>query len=620
MSKKNNKNTKYTPKPVPERNIGIDYTDEFWKLMGEAVQSSQVDISSINALSNLAQNRESLYQTLDTMAQDPVISAMLEIYTEDATETNEKGQIVWVESEESEVTAYVEFLLESLRIDKHIYKWMYSLVKYGDVYLKLFRESDFKDDLLNKSDRTKLNEKFDNIDVEPSDENVQKLEEARVVAYSQNDRLVNYIDLVPNPAEMFELTKFGKSYAYVKANNLPTLQNDPTNLFNLSQLYKFRRRDVLVYNAVSFVHGALEDNVSRTPEQIQIFLSDDDDLTAQEATIYTVRRGQSILASMYKKWRQVMLLESSLLLNRLTKSSLVRIIEVETADLPKEQVKPYLMRIKNMLEQKASLNIDNNMSEYTNPGPMENNVYVPTHQGVGAINIQQMGGDVNVKDIADIDYFKNGLYATSRIPKQFLGDTDDATGFNGGTSLSIVSSRYAKTVKRIQSVMLQTLTDAINILLLDRGQDRFVNQFTLRMQEPVSQEELDKREARISEIGIVRDVMDLISDIEDESVKFKILKSMLSSAINNTEVLDYIQDEIDDLIKKESEEKSDSDMSSDNDIDSILDERDSDIGDDTSLGDMFSNDNDDVETHDHADEGENLPTPAELDVGDMSEK
>ena len=43
---------------------------------------------------------------------------------------------------------------------------------------------------------------------------------------------------------------------------------------------------------------------------------------------------------------------------------------------------------------------------------------------LGAISIQQLGGDVNVRDIADIDYFKNKLYAAMKIPKQFLGDTD----------------------------------------------------------------------------------------------------------------------------------------------------------------------------------------------------
>jgi len=35
------------------------------------------------------------------------------------------------------------------------------------------------------------------------------------------------------------------------------------------------------------------------------------------------------------------------------------------------------------------------------------------------------------------------------VPKQYIGDTDDATGFNGGTALSIISNRYAKMIKRI---------------------------------------------------------------------------------------------------------------------------------------------------------------------------
>nr|DAE27130.1 MAG TPA: portal vertex protein [virus sp. ctnRj46] len=41
------------------------------------------------------------------------------------------------------------------------------------------------------------------------------------------------------------------------------------------------------------------------------------------------------------------------------------------------------------------------------------------------------------------------MYGALRVPKQFMGFTDDATGFNGGTSLTIISSRYAKMIKRI---------------------------------------------------------------------------------------------------------------------------------------------------------------------------
>ena len=36
-------------------------------------------------------------------------------------------------------------------------------------------------------------------------------------AYKANDHYVHYLEMMPNPAEVFELTKFGKSYAYIIA-------------------------------------------------------------------------------------------------------------------------------------------------------------------------------------------------------------------------------------------------------------------------------------------------------------------------------------------------------------------------------------------------------------------
>ena len=44
------------------------------------------------------------------------------------------------------------------------------------------------------------------------------------------------------------------------------------------------------------------------------------------------------------------------------------------------------------------------MAEYNNAGPIENNVYIPTHGGVGNISTQEIGGDPNVKGLDDINY------------------------------------------------------------------------------------------------------------------------------------------------------------------------------------------------------------------------
>lgn len=609
--------TKINPVPVPETEIGVDTANEFFKDIANLGDSASIDISSLNTFTQLSQNRETLYQVLDTMAQDSTVAAILEIYAEDATETNERGEIVWSESSDPNINKYITYLLKSLNVDKNMYKWVYSLCKYGDLYLKLFRHSDFEDKLFEDStSKSTLNEKFSRIaDKESQNEDIN--ESILLKAYDSEDRLANFIDMVPNPGEMFELTKFGKSYAYLKTNQLPTAVQQQNPVISSYYLYKMRKRDLEIYNAVSFVHATLCDDTPRMPEQVQIFY--DNDLESDNSYTYKVNKGQSILYSSYKIWREMMLLENALLLNRLTKSSILRVIEVEVADMPKERVQPYLQRVKTLVEQKTSISDGDRLTEYTNPGPMENNVYVPTRNGVGALNTQQIGGDINVKDIADIDYFKNKFYGSMKIPKQYLGDTDDATGFNGGTSLSIVSSRYAKTVKRIQSAMIQALTDCINILLIDRGLDSYVNKFTLHMQPPVTQEEIDKRDNLSSEMSIVRDILDMTSDIEDPVTKLKILKALLSQTISNQEVIELVQDEIERL-----EQQVDEGTSDNGELDDELGDMDFGGGnlgggfDD--FGTDFEPDNNDFEEvgpgADLDTEGEDLlPTPDEAGTG-----
>ena len=617
---------KINPVPKPEVNIGIDTDDAFYDSIVEGGESASVDISKINAFTQITNNRETLYETLDIMAQDSTVSAVLETYAEDATEPNEQGDIVWAEASDPKILKYISFLLASLNVNKYIYSWIYSLCKYGDVYLKLFRESDFEDNLLDTEDKNILNEKFESIQDYPYNvlSDKQDLNEDVVIKYyKKDDKLVNYIEMISNPAEMFELTKFGKSYAYIKTNSIPKLTND-TNLFSNFYLYRLRRNDVNIFNAVSFVHACLQDDTPRFPEQVQIF--NNYEMDDKNAYAYSVRRGKSVLYDSYKIWRENMLLENALLLNRITKSALLRIIEVEVADMPKDKVRDRLQRIKSLVEQKSSIDTGNMLSEYVNPGPMENTIYVPTKGGVGAINTQQVGGDVNIRDIADIDYFKNKLFAAWKIPKQFFGETDDSTGFNGGTSLTILSSRYAKTIKRIQATMIQALTDAINILLIDRGLDSYVNKFSLHMQAPITQEELDKRESLSSEIGLVDDTMRMLEGIEDPVLKLKILKSLLSNVISNQEVMGYIQEQIDALEAAQEEEAADDLGGDDMDFGDLGGDLGGDIGGD--FGDLgggdlgggdldlgFDDGSDFAADFEEGAGGESLPSPSDLGGG-----
>lgn len=548
-----------TIEPAPEKQIGIDTNDSFYKNIIDAGINRTLDMSALDSFLTTARSRDQVYSLIDDMSEDSIIASVLETYAEDATETNENGDIVWADSTDADIANYVNYLLKSMRVNKNIYGWVHSLCKYGDVYLRLYRESDYeRDDLFetNVESKTKLNEEVHLSD--PDIDSKEKLDEAvKIKAYTKDDHYVHYLEMVPNPAEMFELTKFGKTYAYIKSEvNSPMVGRRDWFQGSEFMRYRFNKNDIKVYQATEFVHGYLEDNTDRIPEEVSITFDKDGDEDNVHTSTYKVRRGQSLLYNVFKIWRELQLLENSIMLNRVTKSAIVRLFGVEVGDMPKENVGPHLQGIKSLIEQKSALESGKHMNEYTNPGPVENNVYIPTHNGVGAITMQTVGGDVNVGELTDLEYFRDKLFGALRVPKQFFGFVSDNAGFSGGQSLSIISNRYAKMIVRIQNTIVQTLTDAINLMLIDKDLSGYINKFTIKMRKPATQDDVDRKDNLTGNLQVTRDTMDLIDGvIEDNTAKLEILKSMLSSYMSNQDVINIIQEEINKLTEEQPEEQ-----------------------------------------------------------------
>lgn len=557
-----NRKAEAVPKPQPKS--GMDTGGTFYENIIEAGLSSQLDISEIDRFSTISERRNQIYKMFDSMGEDSRISAVLETYAEDATEPNDAGKIMWCESDDSDVANLVTFYLDSMNVDKNLFKWAHALCKYGDVYLRLYRESDEDDHLFSKESIDKRESVDENKRTALKEELKERLDEdIKIRAYNKKtDNYTHYVEMKDNPAEMFELSKFGKTYGFIQADVSQVVDENVSLLYQEYYKYNFQQKDINIYEATEWVHGMLEDNSSRNPEEVTIFTSDDDE--NKNKYTYKVRRGQSILYHAFKIWRELTLLENSLMLNRVTKSSVLRVISSEVKDMPKENVGPHLQSIKNMVEQKTALNTNVSMSEYNSPAPMENTLYVSTRNGVGALTATQIGGDVDVKSIADIDYFLNALFGTLRVPKQYMGYTNDDAGFSGGQSLSIISSRYAKLIKRIQNVLIQMVTDAINLMLIDVGFDSYINKYQLKMQAPTTQEEIDRRDNLSGKIQLTSDIMNMLSDIENQATKLTILKILLSNVINEPEVIEVIQNEIDKL-EKEGVTEEPSDLGGDND-------------------------------------------------------
>ena len=582
-----NKIKKVTPEGK-ESDVGI--SDVMYDNIIQSGINSTIDLSGINSLSQQATTRNEMYNIYDTMCEDGQISAVIKTYAEDATQRNAEGNIVWATSNDSNIAYLINYYIDSLNIDKNIYKWAYSLCKYGDLYIRLYRESEYDDAIFGKKNRNLT-------------------EDVKIKAFKKNDKYAHYVEMVTNPAEMFELTKFGKTVGFIKSPVDGVIVRSQNNIDFMNYAYKFKRNDITIYPPTEFVHAAIEDNVSRYEESVNIFLNDSDYDSDNNAYSYTVKRGQSLLSNVYKTWRELQLLEASVLLNRVTKSSIVRLINVEVGDMPKENVAKTLMGIKQMIEQKAAINKGSGMSEYTNPGPIENNVYVPTHDGVGAISTTQIGGDVDVKSLADLEWYLNKLYGSLQVPKNFFSQNDDAAGFNGGQSLTIISSRYAKTVKHIQNILTQLLKDIFNLILLDKGLDSYINNFEVHIQPPVTQEDIDRMENQSTKVQLSRDIMDMLSDIEDAPARLKILKSLMKNIVTDPDIIKELDEQIELAIAEkepvEEPQQNNTESDDDSEIFSLKDEDESSI----------TNDSEDTEKSDN-----DMYTDINTEEGDTSEK
>ena len=544
----------------------------------EAGLQSKLDISAIDKFTSISNARDQVYQLIDTMCNDSAVSAIIRTYTDDVCEMADNGHIVWCESSDPNISRFVNYLLNIMNVDKQIGKWVYCLIKYGDVYLRLYRESDYHDVLFNRADRTK-----------------QALNEAvNLSIHNTNDNYSYYIEMVPDPSTMFELTRHGQTFGYIETPNKPN-NFDTTSYVggttgmmsgnsNGAYAFAYKTSDVNIYQADDFVHAALEDNISRFPETVDLFyetLEDTKDIkrktgsnTGTGSQSYTVRRGKSLLYDSYKVWREKALLESSVLLSRVTRSGIVRKVAVEVGDMPKEQVQQTLRRVKELFEQRSAYIEGGSMSEYTNPSPVENFIYYATHNGQGNITVESVGGDFDPKQLTDLDWWNNKFYASFGIPKQYFGWTEDSTGFNGGSSLSIISSVYAKGVKRIQNTILQAITDAINLILLNKGCKAYLNNFVLRMQAPITLEEQTFRSNFSDRVTAISNVNSLFSDVEDKARRLTILKSLVGSLHLGDEIVAEIQKEIEsaeEAAKKAEEEAANEEKESDTESSDDLD-------------------------------------------------
>jgi hypothetical protein len=212
--------------------------------------------------------------------------------------------------------------------------------------------------------------------------------------------------------------------------------------------------------------------------------------------------GKSMIEGGRRVWKQLMLMEDAMLIHRVMRAPEKRIFKVDVGNIPPNEVDNYMQKIINASKKVPF--IDEKTGEYNLKYNIQNLIedyYMPVRGSDNGTSIDTLKG-LEYNMIDDINYLKGKLMAALKIPKAYLGYEEDT---NGKATLAAMDIRFAKTIERVQRVIISELTKIAIVHLYAQGieDDRLTN-FSLELTIPSKIYEQEQVELYNSKVALIQ--------------------------------------------------------------------------------------------------------------------
>jgi hypothetical protein len=216
--------------------------------------------------------------------------------------------------------------------------------------------------------------------------------------------------------------------------------------------------------------------------------------------------GRSYIEPARKTYKQYILMKDAMLLHRITRAPERRVFYVDIGNLPPNEVDGYMERLKQKM-QKVPF-VDRNTGEYNLRYNMMNlmeDFYIPQRGATSNTKIETTKG-LEYNAIEDVNFLRDEMLAALKVPKAFFGFEKDLTG---KATLAAEDIRFARTVERIQRIILSELYKIALVHLYTQGYDgASLNNFELSLTVPSIIYEQEK-------VALWKEKIDLAKNIQD---------------------------------------------------------------------------------------------------------
>jgi hypothetical protein len=233
-----------------------------------------------------------------------------------------------------------------------------------------------------------------------------------------------------------------------------------------------------VMNPVIEEYYLYDPNVGYTPTQSNIHVSSSAaskavKLSKDSVTYVTSglvdRNRQTILSYLHKAIKslnQLRMIEDSLVIYRLSRSSEKRIFYIDIGGLPRNQAEQYMKDVMNRYRNK--LIYDQSTGEIKDDRKymaMMEDYWLPRRDNGKGTEVQTLPGGQNLGELSDLEYFQKKLYKSLGVPSTRL---DAGGGFNLGRSSEILRDelKFTRFVGRLRKRFSQVFIDLLKTQLI----------------------------------------------------------------------------------------------------------------------------------------------------------
>ena len=192
--------------------------------------------------------------------------------------------------------------------------------------------------------------------------------------------------------------------------------------------------------------------------------------------------GRAYIEPARKLYKQYVLMEDAMLIHRIARAPEKRIFYMNVGSIPPNEIETFMQKTISQLKRTPFQ--DNKTGEYNLKYNMQNmleDFYIPIRGNDATTKIETTPG-LQYDGIQDVEYLRGKLFAALKIPKAFLGYEE---GVEGKATLAQQDIRFARTIERIQRILLSELNKIALVHLYTQGYtDETLTNFTLQMASP----------------------------------------------------------------------------------------------------------------------------------------